>query len=459
MACLSQQQLVQAALAPEDKAGASAHLNDCPACRARVAAMRGLVGQLTEAHRDTFDKEHEKARAALMTVLPASDEQIEFAKPWSRIIPSTGGLTMRQRTVFGSIGAAAALALLVFWLGNAPSRVSAMERMADNIRRAKSYKVTWDFERQLVRELGKLPVTAHAKSTVFWLAPGSFRLENKGDETWAGQEDTQIYPAGKPGIDIDVKKKTFHSVAGRRGRMSSIILLDELGKYSGQADQTLGTKEINDKQARGFEIDFKKIDPDGYPGKVQMWIDTESELLVELRYEFVEGGMPAKITMRDFHWNVPLDPKLFDPTPPEGYTDITKPPQSLTDRVRIITEGLKIYAEFSGGHYPRGTMIYGDVTRDEIFKMIGIKGQPTPEQNRSDQYVKALRANLAATHLNEILRDNSDAAYHGKTVEPNDADKVLVRWKLEDDQYQVIYGDLRSESVTAERLREVEGKK
>ena len=366
---------------------------------------------------------------------------------------------MRQRTVVGSIGAAAALALLVFWLGNAPSRVSAMERMAENIRRARSYKVTWIFERQFVRELGKPPVTAHAKSTVFWLAPGSFRLENTGDETWVGQEDTQIYPVGKPGIDIDVKKKTFQSVAGRRGRMSSIILLDELGKFSGQADQALGTKEIDGKQARGFEIDAKKIDPDGFSGPMQIWIDAESQLPVFLHYEFDEAGTPATLTMRDFQWNLDLDPKLFEARAPDGYVNLTKPSKSAEVQVRIITDGMRDYAELSGGHYPLVKMVYGDVTLGELYKMIGVKNQrPTPEQVGSNEYVKAMRASAAATHLNGILRDNPDAAYYGKTVEPKDADKILVRWKLENGQYQVIYGDLRSESVTAERLRELEGK-
>ena len=459
MPCLPQQQLTQVALAPHDKTDVSEHLDACPVCRARVEAMRGLVGQLAEAHRDRFDEGHEKARAALMAVLPGRDEQVELAKPWSRIIPSIGGLTMRQRTVVGSISAAAVLALLVLWLGNAPSRVSAMERMAENIRRVTSYQVTIESEMKFV-QIGKPPVTSVGTTTLFWLTPGSTRTEGKGDEFIRVANDISIQPAGKPGIDIDSKSRKFFRVAAHQGSRSPVIILEEMGKFSGHADRELGVKQIEGKQARGFEIDAKKIDPDSYPGKVQIWIDTESELPVQLRYEFVEGGMPAKLTMRDFHWNVPLDPKLFDPTPPEGYTDATPPSKSLAKQVQIITDGLKIYAELSGGHYPRGTMVYGDVTRDEIFKMIGIPPNqiPTPEQVHSNQYVKAMRASAAATHLNGILRDNPDAAYHGKTVEPKDADKVLVRWKLDDGQYQVIYGDLLSESVTAERLRELEGK-
>jgi hypothetical protein len=57
-----------------------------------------------------------------------------------------------------------------------------------------------------------------------------------------------------------------------------------------------------------------------------------------------------------------------------------------------------------------------------------------------------------------ILTKNPDAAYYGKTVGPKDKDKVLMRWKLDDGRYQVIFGDLRAEKATAERLRALEGK-
>jgi hypothetical protein len=59
---------------------------------------------------------------------------------------------------------------------------------------------------------------------------------------------------------------------------------------------------------------------------------------------------------------------------------------------------------------------------------------------------------MGFAHINSILRDNADAAYYGKTVGPNDKDKVLLRWKLVDGKYQVVFGELHAEIVTAERL-------
>ncbi len=57
-----------------------------------------------------------------------------------------------------------------------------------------------------------------------------------------------------------------------------------------------------------------------------------------------------------------------------------------------------------------------------------------------------------------VQRYNFDFAYNGKTVGAKDKDKVLLRWKLDDGRYEVIFGDLRAETVTAERLRGLEGK-
>ena len=49
-----------------------------------------------------------------------------------------------------------------------------------------------------------------------------------------------------------------------------------------------------------------------------------------------------------------------------------------------------------------------------------------------------------------------DPAYYGKTVTPKDTDKVLLRWKVSDNEYRVIFGDLHVETVTTEKLTELE---
>ena len=55
-----------------------------------------------------------------------------------------------------------------------------------------------------------------------------------------------------------------------------------------------------------------------------------------------------------------------------------------------------------------------------------------------------------------LVQQKKDPAYYGKTVTPEDANKVLLRWKISDNKYRVIYGDLHAETVTAKKLTELE---
>ena len=171
------------------------------------------------------------------------------------------------------------------------------------------------------------------------------------------------------------------------------------------------------------------------------------------------AGIPATIRMADFHWNADLDSNFFDPTPPEGYVQNVPPVRPIDEQVKKIAMGLKLYAKYSGGHYPRVKMLYGDVTHDEFVKL---SGEPYPPQKGDDFKDARIKDVYDATWgfatINTILRENADAAYHGKTVGPLDKDKVLLRWKLDDGSYEVIYGDLRAETVLASRLQSLEGR-
>jgi tetratricopeptide (TPR) repeat protein len=46
--------------------------------------------------------------------------------------------------------------------------------------------------------------------------------------------------------------------------------------------------------------------------------------------------------------------------------------------------------------------------------------------------------------------------YYGETIGPDDADAVLMRWKISDGLYRVVFGDLLTSDVTAEDLAKLE---
>jgi outer membrane lipoprotein-sorting protein len=393
--------------------------------------------------------------------LPLDRSRPEPAGVWDRIAHYTGGLTMRQRIVLGGIATAVSLALVVFWAGLLPKRLSAMERMAEGIRQAKSYKMTMVFEITFVYERGKPPATSKLTAKSYWLAPNSYRIEEKGDAHWQGKDDTEIFPSGKPGIRIDNKTKSFARQAARGRYLSGLEMLEKLSDFSGQADRKLGTKEIHAKSAWGFEIDAKKIDPDFYPGPVEIWLDAESNLPAFVHWEMRSPVLssPMIVQMQDFEWNIDLPPKSFEAEPPVGYVQEEVKEQKPESVLEGIVRALKNYSELCGEHYPQVAKgDFAEPVRDEMYKAAGISYPPTAKESREKNYKKILDAEGGFAGFNRVFMSNSDVAYYGKTVGPSDKDKVLLRWKLDDGRYEVIFGDLRAEIVTAEKLRALEGK-
>jgi outer membrane lipoprotein-sorting protein len=506
MKCLTPTQIERLALGLSDETAHFAHLEACAACRANLESLQSLVRQLSEGHAQ-FDQEHEAAREQLLSLLPAVTDHVpvghggldhfsenaisqkalsreNFAGPRpgrERLLPAIirtfefirrrnrfpqwiGELTMRQRISLGCVAATILLGLFLLGQGFETKQLSAMERMAENIRKAKSFKYT-----EIVTYTDDLPEPGKPSVVAFtYINYGerdSFRSE-RFIPSWkgAGPEAININSASKPCIHISNSHKTYsvRPPISKKGYFSDDqASLDNLGNFSGSADRELGTKEINGKKARGFEIGLKKIRPDSDGGLAEIWIDVESNLPIQVRYEnpkILESFTTELFT--DIQWNIDIDPKLFDTTPPEGYTEATENKPDLKKQLEQINLSLQIYAEACGGQYPRDCPDF--FTTQSLCKLLGLAKWPTKTNwpTKEDE-VKAARAAKAIDGFSEIAGlhcYNADFAYYGQTVTSNDKDKVLLRWKLGDGRYEVIYGDLRDETVSAERLRELEGK-
>lgn len=452
-----------------------AHLKECASCRARGETMQSLVHQLTAAHAK-LDCGHEEARKSLMAILPAS-RPLESARTWNPITQRIGGITMRQRIALCGVGVVAVLGLLLLWGGIVTKPLSAMEQMAENIRKAKSFKAVITMEGPFTSEAGKPPITQKTTGTLYWLAPKSTCWDFKHtfipkpkEGIYPPEDETIIFVGKNKMITIDHKEKKFYRQEARtlyrRGLEGEIV--EKLGDFSGQADRELGAKDIGGKKASGFEIDLKKLfkPSDGYgplKGMAEIWIDTESSLPVIVQFKsntnqaITENAGMTQI--EDFQWNINLDPKLFKP--PEGYKD-DEP--TVEWRFQRYTEILRLYAEWTGGHYPQGSKdgIEADSAYRELLKKFGFEypSDKVPQELvRNEQFKKVQWVYGGLAQIASFIKfTNEDAAYYGKTVGPNDKDKVLLRWKLDDGQYAAIYGDLHWETISAEQLRALEGK-
>ena len=248
-----------------------------------------------------------------------------------------GGLTMRQRIgiALSGVGVAVFLGFLLLWGGIDTKPVSAMEQMAENIRKAKSYKAVMIGEGQRIPEPGKPPVKHKVTGTVYWLASGVSRSDFGGIapndrgglsiEADVTKIDLPCESGGTQEFIIDHKAKNFCKVRVPK-EIPGADMLTKLGDFSGQADRELGTKEINGKKSRGFEIDIKKLfnrPGISQQGMAEIWIDTISNLPILVQFKMTRNRSEETMRIQDIQWNIDLDPKLFDTTLPKGYTDIT----------------------------------------------------------------------------------------------------------------------------------------
>ena len=55
-----------------------------------------------------------------------------------------------------------------------------------------------------------------------------------------------------------------------------------------------------------------------------------------------------------------------------------------------------------------------------------------------------------------LVQEKRDPMYYGENVTPGDSDLILLRWRLDDGNYRVIFGDLDQKDVSAEQLAEWE---
>jgi len=218
----------------------------------------------------------------------------------------------------------------------------------------------------------------------------------------------------------------------------------------------LGRKRINGIVVEGIEVDDPRLCLNTFEKlTARLWVDVKSNLpvLIEIDGSANAGAMRQTTVCDRFEWNVPLEPDLFDPDIPDDYV--------LLAEIRIdnrsedmAIEGLRNFAGYTDGQYP-GSMVLA-IAWKEIFQAwhAGINWEqrsPTEQERQQNQSIHSTCLFYA-----RLDKEDRDIAYYGRNVTSEDGDAVLMRWKVSDDQYRVILGNLTAENVTAERLAELE---
>ena len=186
-----------------------------------------------------------------------------------------------------------------------------------------------------------------------------------------------------------------------------------------------------------------------------LWVDVDTRWPVEITLEITDanGNEQMTIDVTDFQWDAEIDPATFASVIPAGYELMYKVNAERLEEGKQLIEGLKYFAEINDGKYPAVLSIRGVV--GEIGSICAAKSDDSSFRI-DDAQVSTLK--YGAQYYETLQKDGKEPVYNGPEVTANDADQVLLRWKLDDDQYRIIFGDLRIEDVTAAQLRELEAK-
>ena len=238
--------------------------------------------------------------------------------------------------------------------------------------------------------------------------------------------------------------------------------------------ENMGGSIVDGVEVEGFQTTdpnyASTTEPNHASVNVKIWVDVKTQLPVRTEEHITKGKSIWHFTTHDYRWNIPVDAADFMPVIPDDYTRTGKDFFYEFAKLKDITEedaiqGLKLYADLSG-RYPKIANWFPELQ----YQWSEFEKSETPAALRLKEELKGLTEDDKAKRLSDVLmpmgringfyywlrRQNKDRAYYGETVTPKDASKVLMRWKLSDSEYRVIYGDLHAETVTPAKLAELE---
>jgi len=262
-------------------------------------------------------------------------------------------------------------------------------------------------------------------------------------------------------IDLSVPKELFLQPQSRQAHehwldmepRTDFDLLAHARAMQEGAVEDLGTDVIEGHDVQGFHTGNKHND-------LTLWADIDTMLPVRFRIIHVQRG--RKITLDQFEFDVPFDEALFSTTAPEGYT-VKKTGKGYTDVARVgeglpeepLLTGLKVVAEFFDGVFPPAIELpqlqqaIRQYIKDNELSEEEVEQRLLPV---SDYWTKAVWYINGLKHTQHV----KDLQYVGAGVQRGDAATAILWWQPADGStYQVVYGDLRVETLSADAVVEL----
>jgi hypothetical protein len=443
-----------------------AHARGCAACREQFqTARRAHIDRLRMY--EAFDRDHDTLREELMAALtdaaPGSLRDGWVQRGWRRL----GGFAMSLNKSAGRRAAALlvpaaciVIAAVVFLAPKHSAFAAALEHMRQAQTIVSRYQMFMgdaetpmaDGQMYLSDEHGMFCEMSNPGA-------GAMRMYHRLDGPLV---------VVQPALNLAMRMHgEFTDLHGAQQQPRPDEFIRKFLKMTGDADRALGRSEIDGHVCEGFEVSGTKLGlqylgsglsgseaAEGAPPRsaARLWVDVESNLPARMEIEVYVRVMHSQMlaVYDQFEWDVPLGAALFEPdiSPGMREIDIDIPPMSE----ETVVAGLRVYVD-AAGRYP--AVLDSAAVAAELSVALMTQGKLTVDPADPSSFISrelmqdTMTVSMACVFVQKLAADGHEPAYFGDVVGPEDADEVLLRWKLDDGQMRVIYGDLRAETVAA----------
>ncbi|MHC4639586.1 MAG: hypothetical protein ACYTBP_16385 [Planctomycetota bacterium] len=269
-----------------------------------------------------------------------------------------------------------------------------------------------------------------------------------------------VIPARKQYFKVTISDKQMKKMEDEKGDPVTLLKAMLEHKYT-----ELGRKKIDGVAAWGIEVSDPKLGAKmgsfisgGMFDEtiVRLWVDENHKLPIRITAEgSSKDGQASMETLYDnFQWDIEIEPALLKPEIPDDYELIAQGKWETGNEGEQIIEVLGLFLEFADGKYPQSlkTMTVANAITPALRKRFP-PGSPEPSKELVARLMKIDRVGMMYTTLE---KDGKDPAYYGDKVSAESPEAVLFRWKVGDDTYRVVFGDLSTEDVSVEKLVELE---
>jgi hypothetical protein len=442
-------------LSPEQITVVQNHLVNCPRCSSefkRLEALLECTGQIRKCGVD--EKMCESAKQAIFQTVENQKTKQQTSRPYISLEYLRKTIMKSTIAKFYAAAVVVITALIIYSQFNTSGVAwGALVEKIDGIK-----NVVYDLKTTVNVQDPPQGQTSITKAKTYYSSEYGSRVEQYVNNNL----DLLMYLNPEENLYVTVipKAKTYLKVTNKSQKeIQQISDKDDprvmVRQMMSMEYKKLGRNKINGINVEGIECTGQTLIGGIFEKAIaRLWVEIGTDYPVRLEIDGTASGGQTQMSMvmDNFQWNVDLAPALFIPDIPADYTrQETIIPE--TNEGTVIN-ALRFYAELTDGLYPSNLAI--TTLRKEGSEAIMKKyGKEIIE--KQEAYSSTLQSILSAgafyTQLNAISKD---VAYYGDQVTADSPELVLMRWKVKDGVYHVIFADLSAGDFTSQELAELE---